>query len=83
MTFRKGHTLLGIVGIILPILWLIGAFMPAKEGSRYDIEQQTFYQAASRGIHAIVARNPCGVPVTEGWPESLEPIADVRRATME
>ena len=44
ITFRKGHTLLGILGIFLPILWLIGAFIPAKEGSRYDIEQQIVYQ---------------------------------------
>jgi len=44
MTFRKGHTLLGIVGFILPILWLVGAFIPAKQGSRYDIEQQIVYQ---------------------------------------
>jgi hypothetical protein len=34
MTFRKGHTLLGIVGIFFPILWLVGAILPAKEGSR-------------------------------------------------
>jgi hypothetical protein len=44
MTFKKGHTLLGIVGIIFPILWLIGAFLPAKPGSRYDLEQQIYYQ---------------------------------------
>jgi len=40
MTWQKGHTLLGIVGIFLPILWLIGAFLPAKEGSRYSLDQQ-------------------------------------------
>jgi hypothetical protein len=40
MTFQKGHTLLGIVGIFLPFLWLIGAILPAKPGSRYDIAQQ-------------------------------------------
>ena len=44
ITFRKGHTLLGILGIFIPILWLIGAFIPAKQGSRYDIEQQMLYQ---------------------------------------
>jgi hypothetical protein len=44
ITFRKGHTVLGILGIFLPILWLIGAFIPAKEGSRYDVEQQIVYQ---------------------------------------
>ena len=44
LTFRKGHTVLGIVGFFFPILWLIGAFIPAKQGSRYDVEQQTIYQ---------------------------------------
>jgi hypothetical protein len=40
LTFQKGHTLLGIVGIFLPFLWLIGAILPAKPGSRFDIAQQ-------------------------------------------
>jgi hypothetical protein len=40
LTFQKGHILLGIVGIFLPFLWLIGAILPAKPGSRYDIAQQ-------------------------------------------
>ena len=26
-TLRKGHTVLFVVGIIFPILWIIGAFM--------------------------------------------------------
>ena len=29
MTFRKGHWVLGIIGFIFPLLWLIGAIMPA------------------------------------------------------
>jgi hypothetical protein len=43
MTFQKGRTLLGIVGIFLPILWLIGAFLPAKKGSRYELAQEMAY----------------------------------------
>lgn len=31
LTFRKGHTVLGILGIFLPILWLIGAALPPTE----------------------------------------------------
>jgi hypothetical protein len=27
MTLRKGHTLLFVVGIVLPILWIVGALM--------------------------------------------------------
>ena len=30
LTFRKGHWVLGIVGFIFPILWLIGAILPAR-----------------------------------------------------
>ncbi len=44
MTFQKGRTILGIVGIFFPILWLIGAFLPAKKGSRYDINQEIAYR---------------------------------------
>jgi hypothetical protein len=40
LTFQKGHTLLGIVGIFLPFLWLIGAILPAKKGSRYEVAQE-------------------------------------------
>jgi hypothetical protein len=35
LTFRKGHTVLGIVGIFFPILWLIGAALPPTEDSGY------------------------------------------------
>jgi hypothetical protein len=48
MTFQKGRTLLGIIGIFIPILWLIGAFLPAKKGSRFDIAQQTAYQTQAQ-----------------------------------
>jgi hypothetical protein len=43
LTFRKGHTILGIFGIFLPILWLIGAILPAKEGSRFDVDMGNHY----------------------------------------
>ena len=45
MTFQKGHTVLGILGIFLPFLWLIGAILPAKRGSRYDIAQEARFQS--------------------------------------
>ena len=38
VTFRKGHTVLGIIGIFFPILWLIGAAIPPTENSRYAME---------------------------------------------
>ena len=45
MTFQKGHIVLGIVGIFIPFLWLIGAILPAKPGSRYEVQQSMRYQA--------------------------------------
>jgi hypothetical protein len=30
MTFRKGHYVLGILGIFMPLLWLIGALLPNR-----------------------------------------------------
>ena len=32
MTIRKGHWVMFIIGIFLPLFWIIGALMPAKEG---------------------------------------------------
>jgi hypothetical protein len=48
MTFQKGHWLLGIIGIFVPFLWLIGAIMPAKPGSTYQLREASRYQAESR-----------------------------------
>ncbi|HEX8035367.1 MAG TPA: hypothetical protein VF510_16040 [Ktedonobacterales bacterium] len=45
MTFQKGHVLLGILGIFIPFLWLIGAILPAKPGSRYEVQQAMRYQS--------------------------------------
>jgi hypothetical protein len=40
LTFRKGHTALGILGIFLPFLWLIGAVLPPRPGSSFDDQAQ-------------------------------------------
>lgn len=44
LTFQKGHYVLGILGIFLPFLWLIGAVLPARPGSRYQIQESMTYQ---------------------------------------
>jgi hypothetical protein len=44
LTFQKGRTILGIVGIFIPLLWLIGAILPPKKGSRYELNQEIAYQ---------------------------------------
>ena len=44
LTFQKGHIVLGIVGIFIPFLWLIGAILPAKPGSRYQVQEAMRYR---------------------------------------
>jgi hypothetical protein len=39
VTFRKGYIVLGIAGIVLPVLWLIGAVLPAKKGSQQEVAE--------------------------------------------
>ena len=39
LTFRKGHVALGIIGIFLPFLWLIGAVLPPRPGSSYEVQE--------------------------------------------
>jgi hypothetical protein len=38
-TFQKGYIALGILGIFIPLLWLIGAILPAKPGSPYAAKE--------------------------------------------
>ena len=40
ITFQKGHTLIGIVGIFLPLVWLVGAILPARPGSSYEARER-------------------------------------------
>src|SRR5438034_5010377 len=47
LTFRKGYVALGIIGIFIPFLWLIGAILPAKRGSQYEMAERTRLQAQS------------------------------------
>jgi hypothetical protein len=34
LTFRKGHWILGLIGFIFPILWVIGAVLPDRRARR-------------------------------------------------
>lgn len=29
-SFRKGHWILGLIGFIFPVLWLVGALLPRR-----------------------------------------------------
>ena len=33
-SFRKGHWVLGLIGFIFPVLWIIGAILPSRYGRR-------------------------------------------------
>jgi hypothetical protein len=46
VTFRKGHIALGILGIFLPFLWLVGAVLPARPGSAYEVVQAQAVETA-------------------------------------
>jgi hypothetical protein len=34
LCFRKGHWILGLIGFIFPILWIIGAVLPDRHRRR-------------------------------------------------
>ena len=34
LSFRKGHWVLGLTGFLFPVLWLIGAILPARHRRR-------------------------------------------------
>ena len=34
LSFRKGHWVLGLIGFIFPILWIIGAVLPDRRARR-------------------------------------------------
>jgi len=42
LSFQKGHMLLGFVGFVIPVLWLIGALLPARPGSRHAVKRETY-----------------------------------------
>jgi hypothetical protein len=34
LSFRKGHWVLGLIGFIFPLLWLVGAILPSRSARR-------------------------------------------------
>jgi hypothetical protein len=48
LTFRKGYWLLGLCGVVFPLLWLLGAVLPPQPGSRQDMEDAWRRDAALR-----------------------------------
>ncbi len=32
LCFRKGHWVLGLIGIFIPLFWIIGAVLPSRRG---------------------------------------------------
>jgi hypothetical protein len=37
ITLRKGHWVIGIIGIFIPLLWIVGAILPARRGTAYSM----------------------------------------------
>ena len=35
LSFRKGHWVLGLIGFLFPLLWVIGAVLPDRHRRRY------------------------------------------------
>jgi hypothetical protein len=35
LSFRKGHWILGLVGFIFPVLWIVGALLPQRRQRRH------------------------------------------------
>jgi hypothetical protein len=34
LSFRKGHWVLGLIGFVFPVLWLVGALLPTRRRRR-------------------------------------------------
>jgi hypothetical protein len=34
LSFRKGHWVLGLIGFVFPVLWVIGAILPSRRRYR-------------------------------------------------
>jgi hypothetical protein len=38
ITFRKGRLVLLVLGVVLPLLWFVGALLPAKDRPRAQVD---------------------------------------------
>jgi hypothetical protein len=56
-TYRKGRKVLFFIGFLMPALWLVGAIMPAKKGSRYEHQEEEHWQKESEYSHSAHHRS--------------------------
>ncbi len=68
-TYQKGHKVLAIVGALLPLLWLVGACLPAKR----EPSEQTPHDRVPKADNLVGARLQSGK-----WDEA-QPTASARR----
>lgn len=40
ITLRKGRWFLLVLGIFFPLFWLLGAILPARQGSAYEVDRE-------------------------------------------
>ncbi len=66
ITFQKGRWLLGILGIFMPFLWLIGAILPPRRGSTYDLAQQAYYRQIAPQVASPAAPPPAAQVADNG-----------------
>ena len=53
LTFQKGRWVMGVLGIFLPILWLIGAVLPAKKDHATKARPRDGLRTAGRAVHGV------------------------------
>jgi len=51
-TYRKGRKVLFYIGFLMPLLWLFGAIMPAKKGSKYEHQRDDYWRKQSKSTHS-------------------------------
>jgi hypothetical protein len=50
-TYRRGHKVLFFIGFLMPLLWLVGAIIPPKPGSKYQHQQDAYWDKQSKSSH--------------------------------
>lgn len=40
LSFRKGHWVVGLIGFVFPVLWLIGAVLPDRRARRRHMRRR-------------------------------------------
>jgi len=47
-TYRRGRKVLFFLGFLMPALWLFGAILSPKKGSKYEHQQDAYWEQQSK-----------------------------------